>query len=1330
MLEQFAMRADSDTYVLAEARRIEICGRDPRRERSPSEASDLTRQLSKYASDRRGGLHTLLHRLAECSSWRILSLIGTALLAAVVLVLLLAFGKYVDDPSSNPMDPSFWQSFRYEWLPRNWMKVPVWIILGLCAPVVGWVLNKIIPKDPEPNDHAVPPTKEALIRLLSKAAARQRALILIVDRAWALSPVDEVVLGHLVREAEERGPLFKVIPRLMLITVDPLSGSRIAPGRADFATLDLAPFSEVELRQILEARWPTASPPELAQLLSQARIDITSVLGGPEGAIESQFESAFRLEEENSIGVVLDLFKVIILWAVRNPTSVMKDELYLWLREFNPEFLRLFGLKKPESIDALVHGFRKSFLVQQGHDRLFLDREATRLVRDTIEANSPDLLIQAHCFWGLSLGHGLVTPGANSPNDIEQRSRVREGAWHLALLGERLKEPTDVFARFPGKPKSKGKMCTEAALCLLTAAAINREEGDFHQAGQFVKQALKWIGSVDQRSEEAILAATADSVWSLYWYNGGPEASQSIDEVARDFPDARKTVAWQTHEICRQAFSCQKGTEETGEEPIPTDPDLQNIRELTRIMSSGREKSGFLADALREGVVSASEPAPATRHRWAEFAIRYVRVKTALLRGEPGGAINEMRAVVARINDGSKDRLGVAQEALSDFESGQCAQMLLWIAAEDGNVNKVGELVRGGPWKETYADSEAIPEFLLRQAKAGYVSATRDASLLAMKPLLAESTFELAELLKRYSPDSSHGDEEWKSWETAFDTALRTDVELGWKFRAPVIHHARWEYFGRLNQPTAVTDAFNTYRSMKAACFPTRIILEWHNRLTSILINYADSLEDQERSAELNESWARDLAHLPEANEQRRFKIVLALEQANSLQFAAQAQRLRRDFAKAESLLSEAEQSYEKGVSHKRASEEDAGEIREVRLALKLQRVWLAEAQHHEDEAENQLLVIWNELKSDDPMVSNVLRSVVQVEQEHRMLDDKWPPTTETEATFEPLVGPIPLPSDWQPVAATVVRNRFEFRMHQLVCLISNNIRPSLAELTLAARSRFRRYEKFAEACLYMGELEVLGGYSSKANREVLVDMLQATAEYFERVDPERERKLSTLKALIKLRPDMKELHLEYARSVVMFGSLLKRELRVQAMVQQPDWYSMASRIDHLLSVLAEESMQAEQIARYLRQAHVSQGDFHSWLQQQQRNLVSARDYFSRGQYEQVLGIWKGMEKAAQEGAQTTNVLDKRKGEGWVFLTDLELLDLFLRSGLLSGSASTGELIAWQTRLRDSALHFVRQFGATIKDLEVQTLVSELLALLRDASPAWQQPVAAAAVAT
>lgn len=1310
LLEHFNSRAESDKLVLGETRRILVRGRDPLKSRGPAEPTDMAAPLAGFTRGHRGHLSGILHRIADASAWQRTQLGLGTLVACAGIVLMLVLGKYFDDPNVKPFDGSFWYAFWHVWLPANFLKLPFWVGFVVVTALLGWWLKKLIPKDERPHPASIAPTKEALVDALCHAAVRQRALVLIVDRAWALSPVDLAVLAHIVREAETVGRLFRRIPRLLLVTADlEESGSHVPAGRAQVSRIKVPAFSRSEFHRIAELNHPEASVQEIADLVNGAHGNLGNLvnIGGASSESEKSaegLEAAFRAERELSVGSVLDLFRIVVLWSVRDPAYVTKKDFYLWLREFDREFMRMLDVKAPESAEALAQKFIRSFLVRPDGDRLFLDHDATEVVRANLRATAPDLLLQAHFFWGITL-----VPGTGSqetavvPADEFQRSRIRESGWHLEQVGSLLEARgmRDVFDAFPGAPRSKGRKRAEAAYGLLLAAAIHRQEAEFERAQAMARLSMAWLREAEAKARQALIRIEADSLWALYWYSGGPIQREST------MPEVIGTRVWQVHDFCRRAFTCEKGLSLDSDSPQASD--LANVGRIGSIVSNATEKAGFLADALKADLVDSSEPSQAVEHRWAEFALRYMFVERYGLRSEWSKGIDELRKVAARLAETRSSAAGIAEEAMREFEVGQYAHLLLWMSTGvSDDESSIKELVRSGPWDDRPAGE--FRKFLLSQARTHYVAASTDAALLGMKPLLSASTFQMGQLLKRYSPDAEHDNgANWKAWEAAFDTAIRTDKELGWKFRTPVIHRTRWEYFRHLNQPTSLADAFNAYRAMRDAGFPVAVILEWHSLLTTVLTDYGNTRQDWEHDAELHEAWARELAQLPEAQGQRHFKVVLSLEQAHALHFSAQAYRLLKRFDRAESLLAEAEDCYERGIKHRRFSEEPAGEVRSLRLGLRLQRVWLAEAQQRASDAEARLLELWNDLTTEDLVISNVLKSLTWTESRHKQLSDPWPPQPQPEGVIEFGMGPIGLPEDWLSQSDDGIRNRFELRLHQLLHLIWPGFRPGGEYLRAAAGAHFLGYEKFAEAALQMAEIERMQRYCSPLNRETVIDLLIAVREYFGVIDHNGLLELRALALLIALRPDWHECRADYIRAIVKYEELFKREIQAQ-IAESGDWFAVASKIHYFLGMLADESSLLNEAATSRRFA--TSEDLERWRTAISQALASAKEQFNQGHSERVVDIARPL--LLKEPIHT------------VFLPDLELLDLAIRAGVASHTLSADELNHYQEIARDATLRFIGQFTNTIGEIEIQRMVVEISSYLRTLSTQ-QAPKTAAA---
>ncbi|MDQ3565956.1 MAG: hypothetical protein M3436_18295 [Pseudomonadota bacterium] len=685
-----------------------------------------------------------------------------------------------------------------------------------------------------------------------------------------------------------------------------------------------------------------------------------------------------------------------------------------WIDTLDPEHLEAYDLRPPERTPDLVKRFRHCRLVRRQGRTLHFDNNACALLVRSLRRpgggaagaagagdDTADLLAQAHCFWAIRLSKGLRASDGRVPLALRDGAHgvaAKEAAYHWSRL-----EPAAVASPAVHWRDPDG-LWEEAARVLMLAAAALRVEGVF-EAGKLASlDAAKWAARLvgDRRNE--VEAAVVGELWAVYLATWSHGTWQRLSILAKERPDLTGGDVWVVYERYR-AFLTGDSVAPPASVQDTASPWLVNLKRLGDVLLEARQKEGFVEVALGDVAWALPEPVSPPDAAWPALALCELHALAALERNDAEAEETALRRWRAHLEAAALDPLWIADQMSLEYRTARYEHVVLSAARRfcpDADPD------RGRKWLALHAepadeDSGAAMN-LLERARERYSSVSATAALLGMRPILAQVSFHLGELLREHTPNAKRkaDPEWWRGWENMFAACLRIERGLGWRFHEPAIHTIRWEFFKAFDQPTSVNDAYNAYLAVKSCGFPTRVVLDWHSHASSILNDYGDRLEHHQWSAELHEAWARSLAALPEAEPYRYFKRSLPLERSRALVFAAQARRVAKEYEVARRLLDEADGLC--GCEVPGGPNSDDGEdpqlVRNHLLNLRLQRIWLqstlerraplfrvedAEPSRLSDEL---ILALWRDLQRTDEIVALVLGGLVNVELRQRHAAD------------------------------------------------------------------------------------------------------------------------------------------------------------------------------------------------------------------------------------------------------------------------------------------------------------------------------------------------------
>jgi hypothetical protein len=1267
---------------------LRVAGGDARSSRPPEPLGPLACALLEKVKDLGlSSLRKLLRRLRDASPGQLARCLGLVVGCALLASLLAGVSEFVTNSGGRSL-----HNFLWVYLPENWRNFPLWLLASSVVSVPLSLLFLYVSRELMLPVRSVPPSEEdardfrsadGLSRGLREIVGRKRGAVLLVDESQWLKPFEVGFLDGLL------GGVGKRDPRVIVVAVDSEGRDwreRLGNGRPEqFVTLEVPPFDLLELRSIWSARRPPgpARIPggELGekQVLEQAQGSVKALLSYHEREVVEEVGSEFRQVLENDIGNVFGLSSLMALQTVRQVPSVTKAETLQWLEERDTiGALTEIGWRKPADPQALLREFSRSRLVRKVGDVCRFDPERRGALLAWLQQHDRPLLAKAHYFWCTSLLRRLPQPLApRAAGDLSETERhvARSAAWHAARLGLFIENPADFLRQATNlSPAAAAKRSAEVASGLLAAAAILRSDGDLLESRSLISDAADWLREAGSASAE-LAGQAVDQLWRSYWLSGEPRFREQADGLLRDFPAVESAVESTIHRRHEELMQGRDSSRAFAPKRLG-DPFLSNLDALTHGLVQVRQRHGFLLPGLADAGIRFPRPQPGSSDLLPEGELWNLHLWACA----ESRSWDDLREGIAawrlRLSDGAPSPGRLGERAEHDLAVAWYHHRLAdaWRGGveRDDAVDGLEDAIRAACLAEI-GPGEDLREHLWRQSKAAYQRVLRIASLLRWRVLMLKAYFGLGVFLEFHTPESQRATKEiwWEEWDLLFNHCVELEKDLGWIFYRPDLHVLRHQFFVDEGLESSVEDAYNAFLAAKAAHYPSRVVLEWHQRVAGLLNDFGNSDLDRKRSAELHELWARELAALPEAEELRRFR-VLRHERAHGLLFAAQAFRLNGELSRADRLLDEADGLLLPAAAGPDAPDEDPDRLREIQLSLPLQRAWVRKGQGREEEYISLVQELWRKMRRSDSDCVIVLRSLVNIEHKKRWLEDPWPPEPGGAVRDDPDNPELSLEDS----PALDVRTRYEFRFRQLLSL------GGVASMGLSFGQTALDFAEMGTQLSLRWELKLL-----------VVELLLSVWFFFAEIQEVETDELRALKLLILYAPEQLIFRERYAVALVRHQHLLKRELAVREGGEQVDWLALARHVDSYLSVLIDESMREEWIRTVLQSAGAGDPFFPQELEKQAEALRLARVALENGD--------------PTGSARLLAPVLPSDQPVWVFLTQLQVVDLWLRAQIRA--AASEEFLRRSRQLRQLAIRFIRQFAGTIPDEQVQQLAFELV---------------------
>ncbi|HLL77542.1 MAG TPA: hypothetical protein VK421_19960 [Pyrinomonadaceae bacterium] len=1319
----------------------------------PRLLNPLTAKLFEiYSAGRMSHWRRLKLRFHQASSRRLMKAGAIILVSALLSCLFGGFHEYVTSIKANPLHvhewfPRFWREYFWEHL----LDFPIWFLTGSVAGLplslgvslaVLYLARKKFwsnPSDDAPTDKELELllTREGLTFVLREICKGWRGVLLLVDDAHHLSQLERQFLHELFAPLPQSSDLLRFSEKhsIMIVTLDTQENARpeaLPHSRQRyFEVLEVPAFNLPELQEIARSVGLTndgedgANSEEIEALLKQAfeAENVNVLLAHKQEQLIAEMGEEFRKAQEEDIGNEFGLDEMMAVQAVNFEPIVPKSELLNWLKADSfSEYLSIFSLVLPgDGRDLLKKFLKQEKLVRTTGGVCYFDTTKSRALQYWLKKNAPQQLAQAHYFWFWHSLRKVASPRLQ-PDEVlklplPEQQVIKEGAWHASRISYLLNNATSVLTQAPGLTDAqRHEHCYHVVALLLSSAVISRSEGDISEADEMIIDAEEWLCNPDGAQREAWLARLAEQLWRDYWLSGEPATRKQLASLLELFPQVGQKLSWLINLRLEEFLQGRDALTPLPSAPPSADAALCNMHSLTEWLHAARRSHGFIEAALRDKGVPVVEPLPAVGDIRAEFCLRQLQALALNERGEQAALDEALGRWHARLRETAVASGHVGDEALHAFNEARYWHLLAEVSRKGlalladlsvDEINNAQEELRARLAAACLKPSEGgieVDYFIWMEARYAYERALQIAALLGWRTLTLEVSFHLAALLQRHTPPEKQVESPpwWSRWDGLFSQCIEMEKELGYFFHTPTIYRIRWKFLEEaVSREYCVEDAYHTLLAVQRARFPDSIKLRFHDQVSGLLNNYGDSDINRRRSAELHKMWAYELAKLPEA---RRTYERLEYEQADNLNFAAQAHRHLDEFDDADKLLDEAAALLDSVPQTPAPPADDADDDerarRQLALSLDLQRAWLRQEQGQKQEFHALIRKLWVAVGRDDRIMPNLIGSLLNAEDESKLLMESWPPAPGQAAYADPDNDKLSLPAQWaaDEEHPLPLRTRFEFRLWQFLSLSSPSPRPTPESLRLLAYFDWQLKSRYSETVLRFAQLglKFKNDLSADATR-LLTALLKAVHFYFGEIEEVNRYELEALLLLMGYEEDSIECRVAYIAALRKHQYLLERELRVRQEAQ--DWFAVADRVDDYLGVLVDPTLMAHKVGLKLRQSGFPLEKIKELREWRKEVYAGAQAAYKNGDY--------------AAGLQLLTPALPASPSPWVFLEDLQVLNLWLQCARGGRFPKIDEINKRATQLRKSTLQYIHHFSEIIEDVQVQMLALELLNTLQ-----------------
>lgn len=217
----------------------------------------------------------------------------------------------------------------------------------------------------------------------------------------------------------------------------------------------------------------------------------------------------------------------------------------------------------------------------------------------------------------------------------------------------------------------------------------------------------------------------------------------------------------------------------------------------------------------------------------------------------------------------------------------------------------------------------------------------------------------------------------------------------------------------------------------------------------------------------------------------------------------------------------------------------------------------------------------------------------------------------------------------------------------------------------------------------------------SPETREAIINLLDALRFYFHEIQEVNRHELDALRTLLLYEPSSANYRAEYVAVLYESEQLQVHELRACRSGGRMDWFAFAQKVTHHLSVLVNTTRLSQVIEMELKHSGTAHEDFLRRMEQRAEALRRAQAIYKSGDYEGCLRL--------------VHPVLPPEITPWVFLEDLQALDLWLRCASNSSLSQTADVNRRAKQLRNATLKYISQFKLTIEEKDIQILATKLL---------------------
>lgn len=1108
-------------------------------------------------------------------------------------------------------------------------------------------------------------TPDAVGRGLLRGAQNRLGTVLLIDKAHLFDRTSRAMLAQIVSPPRESVPLRQFLGRyrLLVVTVDEMQtwGEMAGKRGVKFETVTVPEFTLAEVRDIARhnaeslalVQRADADDEEATETIESARHDVR-LLFGTRDDLRDEMARVYRdAEAKNITGERFGLDHLLLYQAIRTAGGggslhTTTIDLAAWLKTHKrtPHF-RDFGLRVPlqRDIEKLVESLPGLPLISRSGREVVFDYRCARELLEVVRNTDREAASQAYAYWfeDASATVGVLSPALISISmRPEVKERIRRAAWYAKEIVE-YDDAAEAFEALP--PDRRTELRLRMGNMLLLAAALEHRDGEMVACANNVGDALDWLQAASVPEAEHLIEAAFIEVSESYALSfeqvlkNGRDNLLTLRPALADGAAARSFARWE---------ALRRGEEVASEpEPVGAPAAVVNRWRLTEAILRIRSERGFLFSGESEVGVDVPAPVDTDGRHVAAIFLRQIAVHAAAT-SKPEmasdllidwGAMIERRPLA----------VGLGDEILECLERGAYYESALHVIGS-GGVAPIEEADAGRRGDEALERALVLLSFAEWQGIAALLSFERGLLLYAMSRHAATK-------------------EPWEAWEQMFRECVVIEEGREEFFLTAEIQHLRWCYFRDLATDRALEDGYESYRAARRLRMSNSFIVGMH-RVFALKFQHYGHHQHYERSAELYEQWARELAPTAEARPHwEPYHSRLEFEQAAQLTLAAQARRLNREIAAAETLLIEAESLL---------GDDTGPEATAVRQSIEFQRANIA-MRTDRNAGYAVFRSLWNKLEVSANVASIALSAIVQLESQLGMSADPWP-----RIDVQPAPDPDAPQFSLEPFDIEAEITRFEYRHRQLRLMIAmgNTATPNIT----------RAIMDITDVALN-DHLDATG----------LMPLLEGAERYTTAIHHEGHR-LRALRLLVTVSEQAEEWVRVYTAVADEEQKLQEREILNELRSGKAgSWFSFADRMHYLYDPLVDRNRHDSALNAKVTEAGGDPEEVVAAYEAREPSFQQAEDLIEAGNYAAALAVLDAIIPDATIP--------------WVFYGDLRGLQRWMSAASEVG-VDNDVLEARAQQLRSFSARYVQQLSRTIDNAQVQEIAVRILAILEEAAGA------------